>query len=284
MSNVTIFYCRYSSKKVADKSIEEVLNSIKKPSTRHKNRILNIRKMVEESKDYETKKAYLPLIMWNGVFVSTKVKDLVEPSNFLYIDIDYKPKFNLSDIPFIYAYWKSVSGRGYGMLVRSSDLSYQNYSATYRKIAAMLQVYGIVVDKQACNINRGNAASYDPDLYINKDAVIVESKKVKINKPKNKPKLKGNYVTLCRGILSNLIKEFGPYRNVTGSGRHGFIHQFLIKSHLTGIEMQDALYFLKSKAIHYYDTERLAEIVYRDSKYKGAAYVDFSQQSGTICQ
>lgn len=282
MESVTIFYSRYSSKKIADRPVEEALMSIKKPSWRHKKRVLDIREMVKQGKDYEKKKAFLPVIMWTGTFFNSKVAGLAKPNNFMYVDIDNNPSIDLSTIPFVYAYWRSVSGRGYGLLVKSKNICHANYSATYRKVADMFHKYGVIVDKQTCNINRGNAASYDPNLYINEDAVVVEAKEVKVSQPKNKPKLEGNYITKCRGILSNLTKLLGSYRNVPGAGRHEFILQYLMRAHLMGVNRSDALFFLKSKSIIYHDTDRLADIVYRDEQYNGAAYTDFSQLSGTI--
>lgn len=155
--------------------IDAVLKAIK--SGKYKEKVELIRKS-EDDKRRELK-AQLPCVCFSGEFtngvqkekngvVYTSYRDdrsLKAHSGFVPIDIDdCDPVSKIEELkqyPFIFALWKSASGKGVHGLVKIGDPN--RHSDHYR--ALLDKISGL--DSTAQNPSRVLFVSYDPDIYIN---------------------------------------------------------------------------------------------------------------------
>lgn len=242
-----------------DFQIDRVLGTIQNPSTIHKEFVTELRERYVSGEDVSEMKRLAPNIMWAGQFNSKKKADLIVASNFVYIDVDTS---EIEPLPFIYAYWKSITQRGYGVLVKSTNIDKLNYNATYNKIGKMMNV---PIDKQASNINRVNFASYDENLYINPQSKIVESVSVKSFIPTTVT-ISKNYQKNCENILKILDRK--NIKFVKGN-RHHFIVEFAIRADMMSVPQLFTLAFLKLNGFRDGDEERVVNSIYKSGTYTG---------------
>lgn len=110
----------------------------------------------------------LPTFRFNFNFKdSASNKNITSSTNLIYIDVD-----DLNDIPnndLIYAKWKSLSTSGYGMLVKTSNVTCDNFNITYKEIGECL---GVEVDNNAAKATQQTVLSYDPNLYFNPNSIV----------------------------------------------------------------------------------------------------------------
>ena len=155
-------------------------------------------------KTQENKKA-LPYVTISGLFKERNSSLLTQHSGFIAIDID-----GLKDINFVreqiccdnnfYATFVSCGGSGLCAIAKINPklhLESFNYLSKY-----LYQKYNIIeVDEKCKDVSRARFVSYDPDLYINKDAIEVQVKAY----PKDK-KEATNYV-FVESEFTNVIKN-----------------------------------------------------------------------------
>ena len=119
----------------------------------------------------------LPTFRFNFLFDGSAAnKNITVPTGLIYLDADNTD--TIPDSPFVLAKWKSLSNTGYGILVKVSGLTRNNYKDTYNHLS---QLIGIDSDAGARKATQQTIQSYDPHLYHNPDAevyVCTESKKV----------------------------------------------------------------------------------------------------------
>lgn len=178
MNTVTIFenIISISSPKIV--RLESVLSAIK--DGRYKDRIEAIRESDNEE-EIRTMKSTLPCVLFSGEFnkpITKKNssgkeyisyrddKSITKHSGFVPIDIDDidnvdDVKAELSNDQYIYALWKSASGRGLHGLIKIGDGNKHNqhYRALINRIKGL--------DTTAQNVSRVLYVSYDPEIYIN---------------------------------------------------------------------------------------------------------------------
>jgi predicted P-loop ATPase len=130
-------------------------------------------------KTQESKKA-LPYVTISGLFKERNSSLLTQHSGFIAIDID-----GLKDINFVreqiccdnnfYATFVSCGGSGLCAIAKINPklhLESFNYLSKY-----LYTKYNIIeVDEKCKDVSRARFVSYDPDLYINKDAIEVQVK------------------------------------------------------------------------------------------------------------
>lgn len=103
-------------------------------------------------------------------------KSLAEHSGFCVVDLDHMELDDLlkwisyfKALPYIYSVFISPSGDGLKVIYRiPADVSM--HRSHYRAILADLEAEGLEVDATSINESRVCFISYDPDIYINKDA------------------------------------------------------------------------------------------------------------------
>lgn len=155
-----------------------------------------LRREKDKSKRQSVKAENLPVVMFSGEFtVEQKSKKTGEPtfmqedclakhSGLIVLDWDELPdvqsfKKYIKSIEFIYACWVSPSG-GLKGLVRVSE------PEKHREHFNALTKYFPNLDPSGANVNRNCYESYDPDLYVNKDAkVFTETSDKKKKKAKS---------------------------------------------------------------------------------------------------
>ena len=117
---------------------------------------------------YTEIKERIPVVTWNFLFNGySKDENIISSTGYVYLDID-NPDFaiNQLDVKKVFCYYKSFGGDGYSIIVRTKDVTKNNFDATYKHIASEL---GIVeyIDTGAIKKIQCNVLSYDPDLHYN---------------------------------------------------------------------------------------------------------------------
>jgi len=123
----------------------------------------------------ESIKKNLPLFTPHGIFEGRKDSGEIIRSGFLLIDIDHVSDLaetfqNLISDPYVYSCFVSCSGDGLAVLF-NIEKNMANFSDMYDAIVNYLhKTYGIITDQSGRNLSRARFVSYDPNLYINKNA------------------------------------------------------------------------------------------------------------------
>lgn len=165
-------------------TLQEVFRRIQSP-TAEEFRIYSFLRNCEdrESLLFKETKKQLELVFWNTIFTDqgTSSDCVLATTGFLYFDID-TPITNtdiLKQNPYVYAFWKSCTGKGYGGLIRVVNLPKEVSSTLYRNIMTQVGI-AEMVDPSCSNINRGNFISYDPNIRnnIRSNSTVVDVSKL----------------------------------------------------------------------------------------------------------
>lgn len=152
-------------------SLEDLVNFIKKPSYEHKVNVDFARSLERGSDEYaEFKRNKIPCAILNFNHSKGYVRGntVSKPTGYLYIDVDKNLDVDLSS-PYISAYWRSLSGTGYSIVVAVDGLTKNNYKEATKNVSAFLD---LPLDKSAISIDRVTCISYDPDAYYNPQALV----------------------------------------------------------------------------------------------------------------
>lgn len=174
-----------TSKHVAHQSLRAALEAIR--NGEKKQDILHMRSVVETDHDeYDRIKSTLPANIFAGKFVGGHaVTDIVEYNCLMTLDIDkldviklVKVKQNLTEDPYVFAFWLSPSGKGYKGLVLLNygnidlvDKKYWHREAFNQLSKYFKSHYDIELDNKCKDVPRLCFISYDPDLCV-KDEVV----------------------------------------------------------------------------------------------------------------
>ena len=144
-----------------DKALERIAQG------KSKDTVLKAQSLPKKEAD-EVKKT-LPAVCFSGTFKSRKDSELIEHSGYIVLDFDgvedvKKKKEQLSKLSYVTATWVSPSGKGVKALVRIKHKNLHN-----EHFMSMLdEIPG--VDRTGKNLSRLCFESYDPEIYINKNA------------------------------------------------------------------------------------------------------------------
>jgi len=143
----------------------------------------SIKPIIEEIRnnpiaDKKALKHELPVIMWQGVFSYRADKGVQSLSSLMCIDIDHKTEQELSSFrtalinePWVMAIFRSPSGDGLKVIVKSDNYEPSIYKNCYRQLEDLFhRRYGIKPDNNCEPLSQGCFASYDPDIYVNPNA------------------------------------------------------------------------------------------------------------------
>lgn len=126
---------------------------------------------IRDKEERQRRKKTVPYVTISGIFPHRDDKGCKQHSGLLGVDIDdvgdrvEEYRALLSNDPYCYALFTSISGTGLCMLVKIDG---DRHRDAFAGIAAhMIQKYQIVVDPTAVNPSRPRYVSYDPDLYTN---------------------------------------------------------------------------------------------------------------------
>jgi len=146
-------------------TLPDFVESIRNPDHIRKSQVDFARTLDRKSEKYSVLKCGLPSIVFNfshDSYVSGST--VVNPTGFLYLDIDNVESINLSEIPYVVSFWKSLSNKGFGILLSVKGLTVTNYKEVTKKLGDEL---GIEIDTRAISIDRLCVLSYDKDIYYN---------------------------------------------------------------------------------------------------------------------
>ena len=134
---------------------------------------------VRNAKDKDEKdsmKKRIPAATVNGIFESKNKNCLLVYSSYTALDFDHIPEDEMQDFidnlkksPHVYAGFRTSSGEGYKAIILHDNLEPLYHDDLYEQL---LNHYSCEVkDTSTRDLARGNYLSYDPDLWINADAV-----------------------------------------------------------------------------------------------------------------
>lgn len=195
-----------------------------------------IRGIVDKEKR-NSAKLNLPCICFSGEFTERKDTALVKHSGFIVLDfddvgLDYRGE--LEKCEYCYACWLSPSGNGFKMLIRIKEP--EHHAAHFLSIQKDLFP---LCDPSGKNISRVCFESYDPEIYINKNAKVYS----KIFKETFSTK--AVYTDKVIGVedsFKNLVKWLTNKNNVFASGnRNNYIFTLASACCRYGVHEADAV-------------------------------------------
>lgn len=166
----------------AQSDIQSIMDMIK--NGRFKKQIGLIRSIGKKHPNYAKLKASIATITPAACFgLKRKLENMEGLSGMIYFDVDdnINPEL-LNQYPFIYSYWKSVSGVGFGVLVKVDHLTVNNFGNTWDYIAECFAANGIMVDPSTRNIAVQNVISYDPNLHVNSNCIPLDADLISAHK------------------------------------------------------------------------------------------------------
>lgn len=152
-------------------SLEGLVEFIKHPSIDHKDKVELARSYGKGSEVYDSiKRTQIPCAILNFTHSKGYVRGntVSKPTGYLYIDVDGNLDIDLSS-EYISAYWKSLSGTGYSIVVAVKGLTKSNYKSATMEVSDLLD---LPLDKGAISIDRVTCISYDPNAYYNPNAIV----------------------------------------------------------------------------------------------------------------
>lgn len=197
LTNVKEHYC---------KPIDDILIAIK--NGRWKESVDRVRTAPDDIIKGERKKQ-LPCILFSGEFTERNEKFITKHSGFAIMDFDHvkdlaKFKKYMSGEECVYSAFISPSGDGLKVVIRIPNVI-ENHILHYN---ALLKRYN-TADPTSINIARVCFASYDPDIYINKEAKVFTDKcktEIKFSvKPQQKIIDTNKYILRATDIIKNSI-------------------------------------------------------------------------------
>jgi hypothetical protein len=148
-------------------TIESALNRIK--SGKSVALVEKVRAEIDKERANKLK-SNLPSVCFSGKFTERKDECLIEHSGFICLDFDNvdaeNKKNELSKLAFIHSCWVSPSGNGVKALVKIAD------GSKHREHFDSLKEILPDIDKSGVNVSRVCYESYDPNIYINENAII----------------------------------------------------------------------------------------------------------------
>ena len=150
------------------KEMEKTLSLIEATMITNKNR--------NSPDKQEIKEQILPVAAFNGVFKKINCSELIDYSSFTALDIDHldtneemaSAMAKAKNIPHTYAIYTTPSGNGIKIIVLHDNDDPSCHKEMYEQIA---KFYGIEYDDSCKDIARRNYLCYDPNIWINPNAV-----------------------------------------------------------------------------------------------------------------
>ena len=137
-----------------------------------------IRTIHDDKQRKAAKLELLPVVMWQGIFRERSNDGCIALSSLVCIDIDHKSEAELIMIrdtivqwPFVYAFFRSPSGNGLKVVVKTDNYDIANYSNCYRQVEQLfIDAFGIEPDNKCEDVGRACYMSHDPNPYCNTSA------------------------------------------------------------------------------------------------------------------
>ena len=152
-------------------NIAEAISYIKGEDIENLEIIEHLRGLTKGSDEFTKLKETLPAILWN--FHTTgcrKMHCATDSTGYIYYDLDLIDDYDFNKDYFC-AHWRSISGTGYGALVRVKGVTTANFVVAHSEIAKSL---AIPFDSSTQNIVKLNILSYDPHIHYNANSEVFD--------------------------------------------------------------------------------------------------------------
>ena len=181
-----ILVSAFSNVKVKDNPkhlpLVEILESIRKGTPKIRQGIERIRKEKDKQSRNELKIKLLHVFIPSGTFGRMEDKGLLQSSGVICIDLDHirdleAEKKRLKAIPYVWSIFKSPSGDGLKVLVRHNLQDPLRHKDLYYHLGDVLGVKGrtdLIFDMSCSNISHACFWSYDPGLWLNRNAKVFD--------------------------------------------------------------------------------------------------------------
>lgn len=190
-------------------NLEEFINLIKNDKPENE-MIFKLRKLERECPEFDDiKKNKIPCAVLHFNYSNGYInsKNTLSETGYLYFDIDETTEeieAQLQQNEYVAAYWKSVSGRGYGFVVNVLGITLENYKSVFSKVAEMLE---LPIDNQAKSVDRLTVLSYDPNAYYNPNAICIEVNKLGIFTSENKQNFRNIIIKDIHNKVYNVMES-----------------------------------------------------------------------------
>ena len=173
---VSLFKRITDVKNPIDYNLDDILEIIKTGTEFDlKKKVQDVRNAKDKDEKDEKKKR-IPAATVNGTFESKNKNCLKVYSSYTALDFDHIPEDEMQDFidnlkksPHVYAGFRTSSGEEYKAIILHDNLEPLYHDDLYEQL---LEYYNCEVkDTSTRDLARGNYLSYDPDLWINPDAV-----------------------------------------------------------------------------------------------------------------
>lgn len=227
-----------------------------------------------KTKDAKDKRS-LAGVCFNGCFTTRSASGLIEPSGLMILDFDrfateseaVEYKLRLSIEPFVFAAFISPSALGVKALVRiPKDAA--NFTLYFNSLEKYFDSPNF--DKSGKDISRFCFESYDPDIYINTDAVVWDS----IEQEEYTEIGKQHFdvvvpMTSESLIIDNLLKWFNKKYQLAAGSRNNDLFKLAMAFNDFGISQHTALNQLlkyEEKDFGRHEIEQLCNSAYKRGK------------------
>ena len=158
--------------------ISTIISRMKDPNSKIAQKISVIRPITDDKLRKEAKKS-LPVIMWQGIFHHRSNNGCAFLTGLMCIDVDHKTDEELKMIKqtvmgwgCTYCCFKSPSGDGLKVVIKTDNISLIHYGNFYRQVEQkFIDYFGIEPDDDCEDVGRACYCSFDPDLYYNPNAI-----------------------------------------------------------------------------------------------------------------
>lgn len=173
--------------------IETVLESMK-TGGKLKEIVLDIANTEDKKERSRKKLDNLPVICFNGEFSYRNMESFIRHNGFIILDIDglddaKERKVEISKLPYVYSCFISPSYKGIKFIVKIPEIDVESLGSLesdyiFKEYFQALceDIEGI--DKSGKDTSRACFFSYDPEIYINKEAEVY-TKRVDVKRPEN---------------------------------------------------------------------------------------------------
>ena len=235
--------------------ITEWLDAIKNPPKSELEKILKTRKFDKGNKTYVQLKESLPTATYNFLFDEFRRNDnIITSTGLLFIEID-DTSFDIKTLnsDHLYATYKSLSNKGYHIIVKVDNLTVNNFDNFYEYVCKELGITNYY-DKNSKKLSQQTVLSFDKDIFINEDSTLFKLEEEKSKKVQSL-KLEERKENVCVNAL--FLNEFNNIKfEVT----------------LNNYDNQDCIYISEGK--EYYNC-----YIPFNNKYKKPMLVDGNKQT-----
>jgi len=159
-------------------NLEALVTYIRNSNRKEISQILKARKIGKGTEEYKKiKTSEIPCVTINFNHKEyIKSSTIIQPTGYLYLDLDDDIEMGCIDHRFVSAYWRSLSNQGYSVIVKVNGLSQYDLKAAYRYVGEFLDIN---YDSSAISKDRLTILSYDPSAYINLESeeIVLDDKK-----------------------------------------------------------------------------------------------------------